>query len=123
MASVEITPSKGSVVHAADVKVNVEHKRDPAKVYDEAYLTLHELALEHPDSNIKPDDPSKSLGLTADDVKKRQLLYGLNKLTPPKQTPAFLLFLHQFLDIFMILLTVCRPRVYQDFIISRLSLI
>jgi hypothetical protein len=109
-SSVEMTPSsKGAVVHASDVAVNMEgKKKDPAKIYDEAYMTLADLAIEHPDSNINAENPSKSLGLTSEDVKKRQLLYGKNSLTPPPSTPAWLLFLKQFLDVFMVLLTVSR---------------
>jgi sodium/potassium-transporting ATPase subunit alpha len=57
-------------------------------------------------THIDPNDVKTSRGLSSNDAATRLEEYGPNELTPPETTPLWLLFLMQFLNVFMVLLTV-----------------
>ena len=51
-------------------------------------------------------------GLSLNEVKKRQEIYGLNELDEKKPTPAYILFLTQFIDVLIALLIIAAIAAY-----------
>ncbi|KAJ0392625.1 hypothetical protein ATCC90586_010877 [Pythium insidiosum] len=72
--------------------------------YWEAYADLDELAARHGDTGIAVHDLEKSVGLSASRVLELREKFGFNRLSPPERVPDYILFLRQFLDLFMVLL-------------------
>ncbi|GMF25647.1 unnamed protein product [Phytophthora fragariaefolia] len=74
--------------------------------YLEAYVEVEGLSAHRPRSRIYPTNLEQSQGLTSANVDEARKVCGFNRLSPPKTVPDYILFLQQFLDMFMILLTV-----------------
>jgi sodium/potassium-transporting ATPase subunit alpha len=74
--------------------------------YWEAYAQVDELPARVPHSRISAGNLEKSQGLTSANVEEARKVCGFNRLSPPKTVPDWILFLQQFLDMFMILLSV-----------------
>lgn len=74
--------------------------------YWQAYASPDELALKLGDSGINVADLEKSVGIRDSQIPTLRETYGFNRLSPPVRVPDYILFLRQFLDLFMILLTV-----------------
>eukprot|EP01137_Pigoraptor_chileana_P027808 Opistho-2@10843 len=72
-------------------------------VAHEHLLSVADLANEI-EAELNVQHPRKSKGLTSADAEKRLLANGRNRLTPPKRTPEWILYLHEFINPFMILL-------------------
>ncbi|RMX70062.1 hypothetical protein DD238_000869 [Peronospora effusa] len=77
-----------------------EHER-----YWEAYVQVEDLPEHFPRSGIAPTNLEQSQGLLSTDVDEARKVCEYNRLSPPKTVPDYILFLQQFLDLFMILLT------------------
>ncbi|GLE00034.1 hypothetical protein PINS_up008761 [Pythium insidiosum] len=74
--------------------------------YWEAYADLDEIAVRHGDTGIAVHDLEKSVGLSTSRVPALREQFGFNRLSPPERVPDYILFLRQFLDLFMVLLNV-----------------
>ncbi|GAB9476426.1 putative hydrolase [Globisporangium polare] len=74
--------------------------------YWQAYCDVDALARASPDSGILTHDVEHSRGVTSARVPDLRAACGFNRLSPPERTPDYILFLRQFLDWFMILLSV-----------------
>ncbi|ETL79604.1 hypothetical protein F442_20460 [Phytophthora nicotianae P10297] len=74
--------------------------------YWEAYVEVEDLPTRAPRSRISPTNLEQSQGLSSADVEEIRKVCGFNRLSPPKTVPDYILFLQQFLDMFMILLSV-----------------
>ncbi|EGZ19432.1 putative hydrolase [Phytophthora sojae] len=74
--------------------------------YWEAYVQVEDLPARVPRSRILPTNLEQSQGLSSANVEEARKLCGFNRLSPPKTVPDYILFLQQFLDMFMILLSV-----------------
>jgi sodium/potassium-transporting ATPase subunit alpha len=72
--------------------------------YSQAYEDLSEVAMKCADSRINLGRIEDSRGLNTSEVEDKRKIYGFNRLAPPEITPDYILFLKQFLDLFMILL-------------------
>lgn len=66
-------------------------------------LSLSELSEKYK-VNINQNEPQSSLGLSSDQIPNLEILFGKNCLSPPKQIPEWMKFLHHLLDLFNILL-------------------
>lgn len=73
--------------------------------YWEAYVQVEELSSRVPRSRISVANLEQSQGLSLPNVHDARQVCGYNRLSPPKTVPDYILFLQQFLDMFMILLT------------------
>lgn len=73
----------------------------------EPYMAIHEIAMNHPKSNIDIGDIEKSAGLSTADAQALLLQFGKNILTPPPKMPEWQRFLLQFKNMFMVLLNTC----------------
>jgi hypothetical protein len=80
---------------------------DPANEYvaDEHMMKMPELAARW-STDINNADPAASKGLAPGEAAERLARDGPNVLTPPAETPEIIKFLKQFLDGFMIMLTI-----------------
>ncbi|GLE06820.1 hypothetical protein PINS_up016446 [Pythium insidiosum] len=74
--------------------------------YWEAYADLDAIAVRHGDTGIAVHDLEKSVGLSTSRVPALREQFGFNRLSPPERVPDYILFLRQFLDLFMVLLNV-----------------
>ncbi|KAK1944316.1 Sodium/potassium-transporting ATPase subunit alpha-4 [Phytophthora citrophthora] len=74
--------------------------------YPEAYVPVDAISERAPRSRILPSNLEQSQGLSSSDVESIRQVCGFNRLSPPKAVPDYILFLQQFLDMFMILLLV-----------------
>ncbi|KAJ0404955.1 hypothetical protein ATCC90586_002714 [Pythium insidiosum] len=74
--------------------------------YWQAYVELPDLVTRSSDTKIDLEDLEKSAGLSSAQIGALREAQGFNRLTPPKRVPDYILFLSQFLDLFMILLNV-----------------
>ncbi|KAG7386827.1 ATPase Na K transporting alpha [Phytophthora pseudosyringae] len=74
--------------------------------YTEAYVEVEELPARAPRSRISPSNLEQSQGLSSANVEEARKMCGFNRLSPPKTVPDYIVFLQQFLDMFMILLSV-----------------
>ncbi|KAE9032063.1 Sodium/potassium-transporting ATPase subunit alpha [Phytophthora rubi] len=74
--------------------------------YWEAYVQVEELPARVPRSRILLTNVEQSQGLSSANVEEARKLCGFNRLSPPTTVPDYILFLQQFLDMFMILLTI-----------------
>ncbi|TMW69048.1 hypothetical protein Poli38472_001204 [Pythium oligandrum] len=90
------TPSKASEAETASSK---------GSHYWQAYVTVEELTLKYGDAGISTADLEKSQGLASSSIDGLRAKYGFNRLSPPERVPDYILFLRQFLDLFMVLLT------------------
>ena len=79
--------------------------QDGYERYWEAYVQVEDLPEHFPRSGIAPTNLEQSQGLLSTDIDKARKVCGYNRLSPPKTVPGYILFLQQFLDLFMILLT------------------
>ncbi|RLN95433.1 hypothetical protein BBJ28_00023338 [Nothophytophthora sp. Chile5] len=91
------TPGKGPAAEAND---NGDGR------YWQAYVDVDELTTRTPLSRISKANLEQSMGLSPSEVEDARQVCGFNRLTPPKRIPNYILFLQQFLDMFMILLSV-----------------
>ncbi|TMW67398.1 hypothetical protein Poli38472_011018 [Pythium oligandrum] len=74
--------------------------------YWQAYVDIDELALQHGDNGIITANLEQSMGLASSRIDELRAKYGFNCLSPPERVPDYILFLRQFLDLFMVLLNV-----------------
>ncbi|KAL3662046.1 hypothetical protein V7S43_012853 [Phytophthora oleae] len=74
--------------------------------YPEAYVLVDALPARAPRSRISPSNLEQSHGLSSSEVEAIRQVCGFNRLSPPNTVPDYILFLQQFLDMFMILLSV-----------------
>ncbi|KAJ0404408.1 hypothetical protein P43SY_007661 [Pythium insidiosum] len=101
---VTMPPTPGA---SKDVAINVSKpESSDDNRYWEAYADLDELAARHGDSGIAVHDLEKSTGLASSQVAALREQFGFNRLSPPERVPDYILFLRQFLDLFMVLLNV-----------------
>nr|CAI99409.1 P-type ATPase [Pythium aphanidermatum] len=73
--------------------------------YWHAYVEVQELADRIKESGILANNLELSRGLATTEIESLRVTYGFNRLTPPPQTPTYILYLRQFLDLFRLLLT------------------
>ncbi|TMW67298.1 hypothetical protein Poli38472_012414 [Pythium oligandrum] len=87
-----------------------KHKGDAASQDDgrywQAYVQVDELVLKHAESGIATANLEQSHGLASTSIERLRAVYGFNRLSPPERVPDYILFLRQFLDLFMVLLNV-----------------
>ncbi|KAG7382833.1 ATPase Na K transporting alpha [Phytophthora boehmeriae] len=94
------SPAKAATRDSGTPKSHVDGNR-----YWHAYADIDELAQKLGDSGINVGDIKKSRGLPSESIDSLRAAYGYNRLSPPARVPDWLLFLRQFLDMFMILLS------------------
>ncbi len=70
---------------------------------DDHLLPLSELSARY-HTNLNIENPQNSLGLSESQIPQLQVIYGKNHLSPPKQIPEWMKFLHHLFDLFNILL-------------------
>ena len=78
---------------------HVENKK--VSRYTEHQMSLYDIT-ESFGTKINQADPINSYGLDMITVQKQQNKFGLNKLNPPPTIPLWLLFIHQFGNLFMV---------------------
>lgn len=84
--------------------VGAEDKDDGR--YWQAYAEVDEVAVRSPLSRISTASLEHSGGLSSFEVDEARQVCGYNRLSPPERVPSYILFLQQFLDMFMILLSI-----------------
>jgi len=82
----------------------LDHIRNEAERYWQAYVKVDELLSREPHSRISADNLEQSQGLHSANVEDLRRACGYNRLSPPKTVPDYILFLQQFMNMFMILL-------------------
>ncbi len=87
-------------------------------VYTEHLDSLVDLSKKNPESNIDPNDPENSGGLSSEAAKKRLELNGLNRLTPPKGTSLWIVFGKNFTGFFPLLMEAAGVLCLIAFFIS-----
>ncbi|TMW69051.1 hypothetical protein Poli38472_001207 [Pythium oligandrum] len=87
--------------------------------YWQAYVDVDELAQTHGDTGILTGDLEKSRGLPSSMIDVLRTKYGFNRLTPPERVPDYILFLRQFLDLFMVLLMVAGILSLMAYLLDR----
>ncbi|GAB9476274.1 putative hydrolase [Globisporangium polare] len=98
------TPKKSQPLQQASAVLPVaDHDSNR---YWQAYCDIDTLALELTDSGIASNDVGQSRGISGSRVAAIRETCGLNRLSPPERVPDYILFLRQFLDWFMILLSI-----------------
>ncbi|GMF09884.1 unnamed protein product [Phytophthora lilii] len=85
--------------------VALDHIRNESERYWQAYIPVDELSTCEPRSRILTSNLEQSQGLTLENVADVRKSCGYNRLSPPKTVPDYILFLQQFLNMFMLLLS------------------
>ncbi|KAI9991904.1 hypothetical protein PInf_017284 [Phytophthora infestans] len=83
----------------------LEHIRNESEHYWQAYIKVDELSTRERKSRISASNLEQSQGLQSTDIEDARKVCGYNRLSPPKTIPDYILFLQQFLNMFMLLLS------------------
>ncbi|TMW69112.1 hypothetical protein Poli38472_001268 [Pythium oligandrum] len=99
------SPDGVAVTLASQPSKEAKTKQGESNRYWQAYVDVEELARKIGDGVITVSDLEKSPGLASSSIGSIRASCGFNRLSPPERIPDYILFLRQFLDLFMLLLT------------------